>query len=202
MKTKISNSESFARGHTKNLNTSDTLNFRVRPIAKIHKGRPNSLTAAAAYQRRARLYELDETHDFAGLPADLIFAELMVPQGAPPGLEDIEDLCLAMDMKALFKDSLLGLRAVADLPKGPTRRDHLELIRRFARETFLYQNLAADWAYHSPRLVGKNVQDHVHFLIPVREITHKGIGRFRSDLAKKNMGHVWKHRWSEVCQRL
>lgn len=169
--------------------------FSYRPFAATYQGKERSLGAAAAYQRRSSLVLPMGTYDFGSKPKDLIMADLMMPPEAPAALHNIEDICQLMQVNSRFEDGLLAWRFVGDL-MGMSRTEDIEKIRAYVDDQFLTEGLCCDWAYHSPRLTGSEAGDHCHLLVPTREIGTKGLGRFRSDLNRKDIRAKWAAAWA------
>lgn len=142
-------------------------------VKNISRGDGRSAVAAAAYRAGETLpNEIEERESAFGGRRDVLYAEILCPQGAPPWMRDRATLWNGVEAVERRKDARLAKEIEAALPRELSPADWLELCRTFA-EHYAGQGFVADLAIHDD---GSAHNPHVHILLTTRVVEPDGFG--------------------------
>jgi ATP-dependent exoDNAse (exonuclease V) alpha subunit len=176
----------------------------MKPVSR-EKGR--SATAAAAYRAAARIHDLrtGEVWDFTRRRG-VEHAEIVLPgsaRGDASWARDREALWNAAEAGEKRKDSRTAREYELALPHEFTRRQQIDLVRRFSLELADRYGVAVDFAIHLPHWHGDERNVHAHVMTTTRAINAAGLGAkatmewSNTDLAKKGFGST-KHQLTSI----
>ena len=172
------------------------------------RGRDRRL-AAAAYQARERIEARGLVHDYTRR-GDLVYKEILLPEGAPDWMWDRAALWGAAEEAAdrsTRPDTAQTARAIdAALPRGLEREEQIEMARDFAEEAFLARGMAVDMAIHDAPASDGGRNAHVHYLVATREVTPDGFGAVNREWARgfaagASGGWNGRLRWRPALER-
>ena len=144
----------------------------------VSRGAGRSAVAASAYLSCSRLY-----NDYDGIQHDytkkqgLVWQEVFLPEYAPQGWKDREQLWNAVEEVETAKDSRLAREFVVALPIELSREEQIELLQEFIQEQFLSDGMCADAAIHDTD--GHN--PHAHILLTVRPLDKQGKWQYKTE---------------------
>ena len=179
------------------------MHFHARMVSRSNAGSRSAL-GAAAYQARERIEARRQVHDYARRE-DLVYKEILLPEGAPDWMQDRSALWEAAEAKADAStrphDAQVARAIDAALPRGLEHEEQIALERDFAEEAFVARGMAVDMALHdSPASDGeRNV--HVHYLLATREVTPDGFGGVARDWGHKALLAEWRMAWEAGLER-
>ncbi len=142
-------------------------------VKNISRGDGRSAVAAAAYRAGETLpNEIEERESAFGGRRDVLHAEILCPQGAPPWMGDRAALWNAVEAAEKRKDARLAKEIEAALPREMSPAGWLGLCRSFAAH-YAGQGFVADFAIHDD---GSAHNPHVHILFTTRVVEPGGFG--------------------------
>lgn len=129
-----------------------------------------SAVAAAAYRSGERLYDTSQAKWFAFDKPDVIFTEILAPEGAPAWVFDRQTLWNMVERAEKRADAQLAREVEITLPRELSRDAQIDLVRGFVREHFVARGMVADVAIHRPTAADGLEQPHAHVLLTLRPL--------------------------------
>jgi len=129
-----------------------------------------SVVAAAAYRSGERLYDDSQKQWFEFEKPDVVFKEILAPEGAADWVFDREALWNIVERSEKRADAQLAREVEITLPRELTEAQHIELVRSFVREQFVAKGMVADVAIHRPDASDGQEQPHAHVLLTLRRL--------------------------------
>src|SRR5215469_11094402 len=111
----------------------------------ISRSRGRSAVAAAAYRSASEIhdYRQDLTFDYAAKP-DVIYSEILAPEGAPQWVYDRELLWNAVEAGEKRRDAQVAREVEFALPEELNRAEAIPLAREFVEREFVTRGMVAD----------------------------------------------------------
>ena len=164
----------------------------------ISRERGQSVVACAAYRAGEKLYDerLGRTWDYTH-KAGVEHSEILAPREAPSWVHDRERLWNTVEKVERRKDSQLARQVIMGVPRELSADRQLELLREFAKDTFVSRGMIADAALH----LDDPGNPHAHILLSLRNITSEGFGRKRRDWNHTHQLKEWRAEWAEMQNR-
>lgn len=168
--------------------------------------RPGAKAAAAAAYRsgsQVRDYLTGEVHDYSRR-GGVAHAEIMLPIGAAPWLEDRELLWGTVERMETRKDAQLAREFNMALPHELDAPQRLELVRSFVQRHFVNRGMVADIALHDPVPEhGQNARNyHAHVMLTLRKATPDGLHPVKTrEWNSKDLLNVWRSEWAVSCNQ-
>lgn len=136
-------------------------------------GGERSAVAAAAYISGSAIWnEREQKITNFGNRADVLFSEIIAPDGAPAWATDREKLWNTVEAEAKRKDARLAKTIEAALARDIPQDQWPKLLREFVAP-YVAEGMVADIAIHED---GTNHNPHVHVLLTVRSLKPDGFG--------------------------
>jgi hypothetical protein len=131
-----------------------------------------SVVAAAAYRSGERLYDASQGKWFEFDKPDVMFTEIMIPEGveAPPWITDRQTLWNMVERSEKRVDAQLAREVEITLPRELTLDQQVALVRQFVRDQFVSKGMVADFAIHRPDASDGREQPHAHVLLTLRRL--------------------------------
>jgi Ti-type conjugative transfer relaxase TraA len=163
--------------------------------------------AALAYRAGTRLRDpvSGQVFDYsakARIDADgfgILYAEVMLPVGAPAWMADRQMLINAVEAKETRKDAQLFREIELSLPRELTFEQQRDLARAFVRSAFVSKGMVADIAIHDERASDGGRNPHAHILLTMREVTPDGFGRKVRAWNSPAQLRQWRETWAEMA---
>lgn len=176
----------------------------------ISRSTGRSAVAAAAYRSGEILFDerYEKEHDYSK-KQNIVYTEILLPEGAPLGLKDRERLWNEVERCEKRKDAQLARELVIALPKELTLQQNIELIKEYIQSDFVDKGMIADICVHNDKAIDGEPQPHAHVLLTMREMNlEKGEeGRevcFGKKIREWNLKEnllLWRESWAEVANR-
>jgi Ti-type conjugative transfer relaxase TraA len=169
----------------------------------ISRSQGRSSVAAAAYRSAERIQDLETglTHDFTKKEHDILYKEILLPDGAPERLKDRSTLWNEVEKGEKRKDAQLCREFNISLPRELTTEQNKTLIREFVQQEFVDKGMIADVCMHQGKAKDGEEQPHVHVMLTMREVTPDGFGKKVREWNNKDLLLTWRERWAEVANR-
>ena len=164
-------------------------------IVKRSEGK--SAVAAAAYRACEKLLDerQDMTFDYSN-KADLVRAEIFLPENAPPEFSDRATLWNTVEATEKRVDSRLAREIQVALPVELTAEQNWALAQEFVKTYFVDKGMISDVAFHAGH---GNDQPHLHILLTLREVTALGFGRSAREWNQRELVNTWREGWAELA---
>lgn len=161
----------------------------------VSRAKGRSVVAAAAYRAAAELHDerLGQTWDYTR-KRGVAHTEILTPRGAPGWMEAREALWNAVERVERRKDAQLAREVEIALPVELSQDQQIELLRDFARRSFVAKGMVADVALHRDN----PENPHAHILLTLRQLTPDGFGAKRRDWNQEQHLLQWRSQWAEV----
>ena len=168
----------------------------------ISRSQGRSAVACAAYRAAARLQDemYGRLHDYTN-KTDVVYAEILLPEGAPIWMKDRERLWNAVEQSEKRKDAQLSREFNFALPRELTMEQNIELAKTFVQETFVRQGMVADLCVHDHRRAEGDKQPHAHVMLTLREIKRDGFGQKVRSWNSKDQLLAWREAWGEAVNQ-
>jgi hypothetical protein len=108
---------------------------------------------------------------------DIVYSEILIPEGAPAWMKDRAKLWNAVEQMETRKTAHLAREFIIAMPAEFSLAQHIELLKTFCQNQFANKGMVADMSLYLAPL--KNPQAYV--LLTTREIKGKGFGFKSSD---------------------
>jgi MobA/MobL family protein len=128
-----------------------------------------SVVAAAAYRSGERLFDTTQGKWFEFDKPDVIFKELMFPEGRKPPW-DRQTLWNLVERAEKRRDAQLAREVELTLPRELSVDQQIALVRSFVRDQFVSKGMVADYAIHRPDASDGREQPHAHVLLTLRRL--------------------------------
>jgi ATP-dependent exoDNAse (exonuclease V) alpha subunit len=163
-------------------------------IVSRNEGR--SVVAAAAYRAGEVLHDqhIGQSFDYTR-KAGVEHTEILAPTDSPPWIHDRESLWNAVEQIERRKDAQLAREIEIGLPVELTKQQQIELLRDFARRTFVSKGMVADVALHRDN----PENPHAHLLLTFRTLTPQGFGAKRRDWNAREELVKWREQWADLA---
>ena len=147
------------------------MNFFHCPIKIISRNKGRSAVAASAYISATRQENTWDgtTHDYTR-KRHVVYAEVMLPEHAPPEYADRNVLWNSVEWSETKRDAQLARTVELALPAELTHEQNIALIRRFVQKTFVDKGMCADVAFHDKG----DGNPHVHIMLTMRALQEDG----------------------------
>jgi len=146
-------------------------------VSLISRAKGHSAVAAAAYRSGTCL--TDErtglVHDYTKR-TDVVFTELMVPEGVPDEFKDQEFLWNKVEASEKRKDAQLGKDLVLALPKELNREQQIEFAKHFAKVNFVDDGIPVDISIHDKG----DGNPHAHLYYTTRRLDKDGFSKYKA----------------------
>jgi hypothetical protein len=168
--------------------------------------RPGAKAAAAAAYRsgsQVRDYRTGEIHDYSRRKG-VAHAEILIPPGAAPWLEDRELLWGTVERMETRRDAQLAREFNMALPHELDAGQRLDLVRSFVQRHFVGRGMVADIALHEP--VPEHGQSrlnfHAHVMLTLRKATADGLHPVKTrEWNSKELLGLWRAEWALACNQ-
>ncbi|MFN3817543.1 Ti-type conjugative transfer relaxase TraA [Blastomonas sp.] len=169
----------------------------------------SSAVAAAAYRSADRLHDerLGRSHDFSN-KAGVVHSEVLLPDGAPDGWRDREQLWNDAEAAEIRKDAQLAREIEFAIPREMTQEQGIELARDFVQTEFVERGMIADLNVHWDIGADGMARPHAHVMLTMREIRigDNGSAEFGAKVREWNRTELlthWREAWADhVNERL
>ncbi|MCF6204777.1 MAG: Ti-type conjugative transfer relaxase TraA [Methylococcaceae bacterium] len=166
----------------------------------LSRSKGHSAIKASAYRSGDKMYDdrIGLTVNYAHRKHEVIFSEIMIPEGVDIAYTDRETLWNAVEDSEHRKDSQLAKDHVIALPKELSQKQYIEMAKQFAQEQFVKEGVAVDINihYHSAD------NPHAHLMTTTRVIDENGFGKKATHLnpsfsgrgrvsAEEQIRHQW-----------
>src|SRR3989304_6322722 len=168
----------------------------------ISRSSGKSAVASAAYRAGEKLCDerQDKIFDYSR-KQDVMFKEILLPEGAPEWMKDREKLWNAVEKAENRKDAQLSREIHFSLPRELSGEQNIELAKEFVKNEFVSRGMVADLCIHDGKTKDGEEQPHAHVMLTLRKVTEDGFGlKERSWNAKENY-MVWREAWAEHANK-
>jgi Ti-type conjugative transfer relaxase TraA len=142
----------------------------------------------------------ERTVDY-GRKQDVLYKEILLPDGAPVWMKDREKLWNAVERAEKRKDAQLAREFNFALPRELGKEQGIELAREFVKNEFVDRGMVADLFIHDGKTKDGEEQPHAHVMLSLRRIEGDGFGlKERSWNAKESL-LLWREAWAEYTNR-
>jgi ATP-dependent exoDNAse (exonuclease V) alpha subunit len=200
------------------------IHMSVKPISRNNC---RSAVASAAYRSGEKIRNdyNGRTHNYQNRN-DVVYKEIILPDNAPRNFYDRKILWNAVEKIEKAKNARMAREVEADLPSELDRAEHIRLVERYVKETFVAQGMCADICIHDKG--DGNPQTHI--MLTTRSMDENGRWRDKQrkhyhlndngnkiyDRVKKqykcgsikitdwdNRENVdkWRREWAKACNR-
>ncbi|MCL2173275.1 MAG: MobA/MobL family protein, partial [Candidatus Bathyarchaeota archaeon] len=182
----------------------------------IGRSSGRSATGAAAYRAGEKLhsvahasYQAGEklqgtvnkndkiTHDYTRKKG-IVHSEIILPKNAPSKYTDRQTLWNAVELSETRKNSQLAREIIIALPIEFNLQEHLEVIRKYAKDNFVDKGMIADFAIHDT----ENDNPHAHIMLTTRNVTQEGFSEKNREWNKKENLLEWRKAWAHVVNEV
>lgn len=167
----------------------------VQLISRADRAGGRSVVAAAAYRSAMKLSDerYKKVHNYTR-KQNVVFSEIMLPDGAPERFADREFLWNEVEKSETRKNSRLAREIDIALPKSLPLKEQIKLAQNFVQEQFVDQGMIADLCLHN-----EEHNPHFHVLLTTREVTADGFGKKVRDWDKRDLLLQWREAWAKHC---
>ena len=164
----------------------------------ISRGKGQSAIRSAAYRSGEKLHDdrLNCDHDFTR-KEKVGYNEIILPDGSPSKFKDRATLWNALEKAEKRKDAQLAREVEFSLPIEFDEQTNIDLAKRFIRDNFVKEGMAADLDFHY-----KAGNPHVHVMLSTRKVDQLGIAakKTRSWNTKEKLIE-WRKAWEVCCNK-
>lgn len=154
--------------------------------------------ASAAYISGQKIWsEIEQRWVEFSMREDVVFSEILLPEGAPEWCADRTELWNRVDLLTKRKDGRLAKTVTATIARDIPAKMRPELLREFASE-FLELGCVADVAIHED---GTDHNPHVHILLTTRQLNADGFGSKLDEVELRSFVKRTRKRWSELTNQ-
>jgi Ti-type conjugative transfer relaxase TraA len=160
----------------------------------------SSAVASAAYRSASRLRDerLGRDQDFSA-KRGVVHSEIMLPENAPEGWSDREQLWNDVETIEVRKDAQLAREVEFAIPREMSEAQGIELARDFVRGEFVDRGMIADLNVHWDMAEDGMPKPHAHVMLTMRAVDENGFGRKVRDWNRTEMVERWRRRWAELA---
>ncbi len=154
--------------------------------------------ASAAYLSGQRIWsEVEQRFVEFSMREDVVFSEIVRPEGAPAWVADRAALWNTVDLTARRKDARLAKSIVAAITRDIPQDRRVALVRDFVAP-FVALGCIADVAIHED---GTDHNPHLHVLLTTRRLTPDGFGDKLTALEQRSFVKRTRERWADLSNR-
>jgi Ti-type conjugative transfer relaxase TraA len=169
----------------------------------VSRGSGKSAIASAAYRAGEKLYDerQDRISDYSR-KQDVVYKEIMLPEGAPDWMADREKLWNAVERQENRKDSQLAREFNFALPKELSSAQNIQLAKEFVQKEFVAKGMVADLCIHDGKTKDGEEQPHAHVMLSMRRVTEKGFAE-KKDRSWNDRNHMpkWREAWADYANK-
>jgi hypothetical protein len=181
------------------------VNFLHYRLQVVGRGKGNCAARSIAYRcalEVAAHHAGAELEGYAGRSFDyshkseVVFHEVLAPEGTPEHLLTPEGLANAIDRRETRKDAQLFRDLTASLPLQLDRDANIDAVRSHLNKEFVERGMVVCWAYHD-----KDGNPHVHAAISMRAIDPghpTGFGNKCRDWNSRELAMRWRTDWADA----
>ena len=166
----------------------------------ISRSAGRSSVAASAYRSAEKMMDdrTGITYDFEKKKLDVIFKEILTPEGAPSWMKDRQVLWNHIESIEKRKDATLAREFVISLPKELTNEQNILLTKEFVQSQFVDRGMVADICTHQGHKGGEK-QPHAHVMLTMRGLKNDGFEKKERSWNDKKLLFTWRKQWAETC---
>lgn len=155
--------------------------------------------AAAAYRAGEKLTDerTEQIFDYSRRHA-IEATAILAPDNAPAWVMDRNRLWNEVERCEKRKDAQLARELQISIPNALSAESRKRLVFDFAKEHFVAAGMVVDIAIHGPG-AGSDLNDHGHFMLPMREIGPDGFGLKNRQWNQNEVLDGWKDAWEAAC---
>lgn len=147
-------------------------------IKIISRSCGKSAVASSAYRAGEKLTETETgyVHDYTKKEG-VIHTEILLPANAPPEFSNREILWNEVQKIEKQADAQMAREIEVALPVELSRKEQIELVRKYVTENFTSVGMCADVAIHEKKVDGKRVlhqNPHAHIMLTTRAFKEDG----------------------------
>lgn len=160
----------------------------------------SSAVASAAYRSASRLKDvrLGQSHDFSA-KSGVVHSQVLLPERAPQGWQDREQLWNDVEAFELRKDAQLAREVEFAIPREMTQAQGIELARDFVQSEFVDHGMVADLNVHWDRGEDGLGKPHAHVMLTMRSIDETGFGQKVREWNQTALVERWRERWADLA---
>lgn len=175
--------------------------LEVQPVSR---GKGQSLTRRASYISGRPLHDACLDKYYYHARDDVLYAQVLLPEGAPPEFRDLNRLCSAVEGAERRWDARTAKSLTGSLPNELSLPEWIPIVETFVRENFTDRGLCAIAAIHQGKNPRCPQQDnpHVHILVSTRAVGVEGFApRKDRTLDRKDSLRCWREQWAQAQNR-
>lgn len=168
----------------------------------ISRSQGRNAVVSAAYRSAEKLYDehQEKTADFSR-KQDVIYKEIMLPEGAPEWMSNRDKLWNGVEAIEKRKDAQLAREFNFALPKELTHEQNITLAREFVASEFVARGMVADLCIHDGKTKDGENQPHAHVMLALRDVTAEGFGKKNREWNAKENLCLWREAWAEYTNK-
>ncbi len=173
-------------------------------VQVISRGKGRSVTRLANYISGQRLQDSYLGKTYYHRRQDVLGCRIFQPSCAPPGYDDLQTLCDAIEAAEVRWDARTAREFKGSLPNELPLYELQKIVADFIQKNFLSCDLCAIAAIHAGRNSTDHTRDnpHVHIIVPTRTITEEGFSKRKDrEHDKRACIHLWREQWAAVQNR-
>ena len=173
-------------------------------IRIISRKKGLSVTALANYVSGRELSDSRTDMTYRWERHDVPYCRIFHPAIAPPGFDDLQQLCNLIEAAEIRKDARTAREFIGSLPNELSLHQMIHIVCDFVEGNFVSQGLCAIAAIHE----GLNKDDplrsnpHVHIIVPTRTVDSAGFSK-KKDREHDNRKYIaiWREQWAFIQNR-
>ena len=164
--------------------------LEVQPVSR---GKGQSLTRRVSYISGRPLHDAYLDKNYYHARDDVLYAQVLLPEGAPPEFRDLNQLCRAVEGAERRWDARTAKSLTGSLPNELSLPEWIPIVETFVRENFTDRGLCAVAAIHQGKNPRCPQQDnpHAHILVSTRAVGAVGFLLCRRLCVRQP--HVWRN---------
>lgn len=173
-------------------------------IRAISRKKDQSVTRLANYISGRELSDSRTGMTYHGERPDVLYCRIFLPATAPPGFDNLQQLCDQIEAAEIRKDARTAREFIGSLPNELPPRQIVHIVCDFVEDNFVSQGLCAIVAIHE----GRNETDpsrnnpHVHIIVPTRTVGPDGFSKKKDrEHNKREYVPIWREQWALVQNR-
>lgn len=176
------------------------MNYHLE-ISTISRRKGRSFTGSVSYATGQKLYDCHKNRTYNNPRRDVVWKDILVPNGVPPRFRDYQQLCNEIEQSEVRWDARTARQFIGSLPNELSPREQIQIVKDFVEQNFVSNGLCAIAAIHR----GCNADDpsknnpHVHIIVPTRTVGPDGFYKKKDrEHDKKMYIGIWREQWAEV----
>lgn len=173
-------------------------------VQAISRGKGRSVTKLANYISGCRLHDSRNSKTYYNRRQDVLYHDIFLPDGAPPGFYDLQRLCNEIENAENRYDARTAREFKCSLPNELPIQELIRIVSKYISINFTAQGLCAIAAIHEGRneLEPTKNNPHVHIIVSTRTIGPDGFSKKKDrEHDKRKYIGIWRERWAEVQNR-